>query len=412
MLKVYLHIFFQKIIQYKRYFIAFAGILVFFSIVKLFIYSFSDSVSDSNYEDYFNSSYKVFSIRIPKNLNLAGEKTPIQDFSVSEAMERELVINTYWQSQTLLFHKRANRWFPIIEPILKKNNIPDDFKYIPLIESQLTNVVSPQGATGFWQLVEPTAKQYGLEINEDVDERYNVVKSTEAACRYFKEAYKQFNNWTLVAASYNLGMTGIQSQLNRQKVDSYYDVLLTEETARYIYRLLAMKEIISRPKVYGFILRKKDLYPVIPTKRLIIDSTIHSLADFAIKEGINYKYLKLFNPWLRTGTLHNPEKKKYIIELPKNGNKFYDLDGNYYGSDILTKKDSVNLIVEPPHIVHADTVRSQVKCITHIVKEGETLQSICKLYHASPEELKLWNKLPEKTDLKLNQELTIFAKQK
>jgi membrane-bound lytic murein transglycosylase D len=406
MLKIYFHIFLQKIKQFKRYFIAFAAVLLFLSIIKLFVYSFSDSISDANYEDYFNASYKVFSIRIPKNLNFAGEKTPIRDFSVREAMERELVINTYWQSQTLLLHKRANRWFPVIEPILKKNNIPDDFKYIPLIESQLTNAVSSQGATGFWQLVEPTAKEYELEITEDIDERYNVIKSTEAACKYFKEAYKQFNNWTLVAASYNLGMTGVQSQLNRQKASSYYDILLTEETARYVYRILAMKEIISRPKVYGFILRKKDLYPVIPTKKLIIDSTIHNLADFALKEGINYKYLKLFNPWLRTNILSNPSKKKYILELPKNGNKFYDLDGNYDGSDVLTKKDSINLVVEP-HLI-ADSLSH--KSITHIVKEGETLESIAKIYNSNPEELKVWNKLPEKTDLKLNQELTIFVK--
>ncbi len=406
MLKIYFHIFLQKIKHFKRYFIAFGAILLFLSILKLFVYSFSDSISDANYEDYFNASYKVFSIRIPKNLNFAGEKTPIRDFSVREAMERELVINTYWQSQTLLLHKRANRWFPIIEPILKKNDIPEDFKYIPLIESQLTNVVSSQGATGFWQLVEPTAKEYGLEITEDIDERYNVVKSTEAACKYFKEAYKQFNNWTLVAASYNLGMTGVQSQLNRQKASTYYDILLTEETARYVYRILAMKEIISRPKVYGFILRKKDLYPVIPTKKLIIDSTIHNLADFAIKEGISYKYLKLFNPWLRTNTMSNPNKKKYILELPKNGVKFYDLDGNYDGSDVLTKKDSVNLIVES-HLI-GDSLSH--KSITHIVKEGETLESIAKIYNTSSEELKVWNKLPEKTDLKLNQELTIFVK--
>ncbi|HET6225176.1 MAG TPA: transglycosylase SLT domain-containing protein [Bacteroidia bacterium] len=409
MLKVYFQLLLQKLAHFKRYFIAIAITLLVLSSIKLFIFSFTDdSISDSNYEDYFNSSYKVFSIRIPKNLNFAGEKTPIRDFSVREAMERELVINTYWQSQTLLLHKRANRWFTIIEPILEKNGIPDDFKYIPLIESQLTNVVSPQGATGFWQLVEPTARQYGLEITEDVDERYNVAKSTEAACKYFKEAYKQFNNWTLVAASYNLGMTGVQSQLDRQKVSSYYDVLLTEETARYIYRLLAMKEIISRPKVYGFILRKKDLYPVIPTKKITIDSTIHSLADFALTEGINYKYLKLFNPWLRTGSLNNPDRKKYILELPKNGDKFYDVDGNYYGSDVLTKKDSVNLVVEPHVFAPKDSLAP--KTITHLVKEGETLESIAKLYNTSSEELKLWNKLPEKSDLKLNQELTIFVK--
>jgi membrane-bound lytic murein transglycosylase D len=409
MLNVYFQLFLQKLKHFKRYFIAIAVVLLVLSAFKLFIFSFtSDPISDSNYEDYFNSSYKVFSIRIPKNLNFAGEKTPIRDFSVREAMERELVINTYWQSQTLLLHKRANRWFTIIEPILKKNGIPEDFKYIPLIESQLTNAVSSQGATGFWQLVEPTAKQYGLEITEDVDERYNVAKSTEAACKYFKEAYKQFNNWTLVAASYNLGMTGVQSQLDRQKVSSYYDVLLTEETARYIYRILAMKEIISRPKVYGFILRKKDLYPVIPTKKITIDSTIHSLADFALTEGINYKYLKLFNPWLRTGALNNPDRKKYVLELPKNGNKFYDVDGNYYGSDVLTSKDSINLVVDPHVFAPNDSLSP--KTITHLVKEGETLESIAKLYNTSAEELRVWNKLPEKPDLKLSQELTIFVK--
>ncbi len=369
MIKVYFHIFLQKIKLFKRYFVAFILILLFISALKLFTYSFSDSVADNNYEDYFNASYKVFNVRIPQNLNFAGEKTPIRDFSVREAMERELIINTYWQAQTLMLHKKANRWFPIIEPILKKYGIPEDFKYVPLIESQLTNVVSPQGATGFWQLIEATAKSYGLEINDDIDERYNVVKSTEAACKYIIEAYKQFNNWTLVAASYNLGRTGIQNQLDKQKVTSYYDVLLTEETARYVYRLLAMKEIISRPKVYGFILRKKDLYPTIPTKKMVIDSTIHNLADFALTEGINYKYLKLFNPWLRTNFLPNETHKKYILELPKNGNKFYDVDGNYYGSDVFTKKDSVNLFIPPPQ--HKDSI---TKSTSHKAKEGETVK--------------------------------------
>mgnify|MGYP001589560872 FL=1 len=191
------------------------------SLIKLFSYSISDNLSDADYQDYFNASYKTFSIRIPKNLNFAGEKTPITDFSVREATERELVINTYWQSQSLLLHKRANRWFPVIEPILEKNGIPADFKYIALIESQLTNVVSPQGATGFWQIIESTGNGYGMEITEEVDERYHVVKSTEAACKYFKEAYKIFNNWTLVAASYNLGMGGVQGQLDKQRVSNY-----------------------------------------------------------------------------------------------------------------------------------------------------------------------------------------------
>ncbi|OFY83365.1 MAG: hypothetical protein A3F72_20425 [Bacteroidetes bacterium RIFCSPLOWO2_12_FULL_35_15] len=339
----------------KRYLIAFGCAVILLSVFKLFSYSFTDNLSDNAYEEYFNANYKVFSIRIPKNLNFADEKVPITDFTVREAVEKELIINTYWQSQSLLLHKRANRWFPLIEPILKRNNIPEDFKYIALIESQLTNVVSPQGATGFWQLIEPTAKGYGMEITEEVDERYNVEKSTEAACRYFNEAYKQFNNWTLVAASYNLGMTGIQVQLDKQKADSYYDLLLTDETARYVFRILAMKEIISRPKIYGFELRKKDLYPVIPTKKITITTGIPNLADFAIAQGTNYKILKMFNPWLRANTLTNEEQKKYIIEIPKNGVKIYDMDGNYDGSDTLSAKDSINLIV--PSLLIKDSLK-------------------------------------------------------
>lgn len=343
----------------KRYGFAIVLLLIVVSIVKLFSYSISDNLSDSDYDDYFNASYKVFSVHIPKNLNFAGEKVPTTDFTVREAMEKELLINTYWQSQSLLLHKRANRWFPIIEPILKQNDVPDDFKYIALIESQLTNVVSPQGATGFWQLVEPTARGYGLEISDEVDERYDVAKSTQAACKYFKEAYKQFGNWTLVAASYNRGMGGIQAALDKQKVSNYYDLLLTDETSRYVFRILAIKEIISRPKVYGYILRKKDLYPPIATKKITVDTTIHDLAVFAVSQKINYKILKTFNPWLRLNMLTNDVKKKYTIEVPKGSINIYDMDGNYDGSDKMNHSDSVKLIntSEIPRVVK-DSIRS------------------------------------------------------
>lgn len=357
MIKAYAYKFFNYIRSLKKYWVAFGCAVVLLSVIKLFSYSVSDSVSDSDYDEYFNASYKVFSIHIPKNLNFAGEKVPVTDFIVREAMEKELIINTYWQSQSLLLHKRANRWFPVIEPILKQNGIPDDFKYIALIESQLSNVVSPQGATGFWQLVEPTATGYGLVINDEIDERYDVAKSTQAACKYFNEAYRIFNNWTLVAASYNRGMTGVQAALDKQKVNNYYDLLLTEETSRYVFRILAMKEIISRPKVYGFILRKKDLYPPIASKKIIVDSTINDLALFAISQKINYKILKTFNPWLRANALTNTENKKYIIEVPKGNVTIYDLDGNYEGSNDFSKKDSVNLIM-PSEIVK-DTLNKE-----------------------------------------------------
>lgn len=341
----------------KKFGAAFGIVVLLLSVIKLFSYSVSDNLSDADYDDYFNASYKVLSIRIPQNLNFAGEKVPVKNFIVREAMEKELIINTYWQAQTLLLHKRANRWFPVIEPILKQNDIPEDFKYIALIESQLSNALSPQGAAGFWQLVEPTARGYGLEISEEVDERYDVVKSTQAACRYFKEAYNIFHNWTLAAASYNRGMGGIAAAMDKQKATNYYDMLLTDETARYVFRILAMKEIISRPKVYGYLIRKKDLYPIIASKKISIDSSITDLALFALSQKINYKILKTFNPWLRLNSLTNPEKKKYIIEIPKGSIDIYDLDGNYEGSNNFSKKDSVNLLM--PSEIIKDTLHKE-----------------------------------------------------
>lgn len=256
---------------------------------------------------------------IPKDLQFANEKVPIYDFTVIESMERELLVNTYFHSQTILMHKRANRWLPLMASILKKSGVPDDFKYIALIESNLTNSVSPKGATGYWQFIESAGKQYGLEINDEVDERYSVEKSSEAACRYFKDAYKTFGSWTLAAASYNIGIDGLKNQLEKQKTNSYYDLSLNEETARYIFRILAVKEVVSNPKNYGYQLRKKDLYAPIPTIKIKIDSSITDLADFAQQNNVSYKILKYFNPWLRKNSLSNKEKKNYILDLPKPG---------------------------------------------------------------------------------------------
>lgn len=351
----------------KKYALAFGCVLAFLISIKLFNYSLSDNLSDASFEDYFNSNYKIFTVRIPKNLNFAGEKVPVSDRRIHDAMEHELVKNTYWKSQSLMLHKRANQWFPMIEPILKKNNVPEDFKYIALVESQLTNAVSPQGATGFWQIIESTGQGYGLEITDEVDERYHVIKSTETACKYFKEAYKQFNNWTLVAASYNLGMNGIQAQLNKQHVNNYFDLHLTEETGEYIYRILAMKEIISRPKVYGFMLRKKDIHHPIPTKFITVDSTINDLSEFANSQGINYTILKHFNPWLRANTLTNStnseglipkgqginKRKKYIIEIPQNKVTIYDLGIAKDSDEVVNIKDSILLV---PSTIKTDTI--------------------------------------------------------
>ena len=198
----------------KKTVYAFIGMAVLFAIIKLF--SFSKIDGSAEYHKTFTENYHVFALDIPKNMNFAGEKVPVNDFDVRERLDRELSINVYWQSQAMLMMKRANRWFPVIEPILKKYNVPDDFKFIALTESGLTNVVSPSGAVGFWQFIESTGKLYDLTIDKEVDERYDVEKSTVAACKYFLEAYQKLNNWTLVAASYNMGVNGVQGALQKQ----------------------------------------------------------------------------------------------------------------------------------------------------------------------------------------------------
>lgn len=264
-----------------------------------------------------SSLYDIRALKIPDNLNFAGEKVPIMDMDVYERIDRELLVNTYWQSNGLLSFKRANKYFPIIEPILKKYKIPDDFKYVALIESGLQNVTSPAGAKGYWQLMPKTAREYGLEVNDNVDERYNIEKSTEAACQYILDAQKIFNNWTLTAASYNAGMSGISRVLESQQVDSYYDLYLNSETSRYIPRVVAMKEIINNPNKYGFTFEKSDLYNRTPTKTVKVDTAITNLTQFAKTMGVNYKELKINNPWLLESHLNNKSRKEYFIEIPK-----------------------------------------------------------------------------------------------
>lgn len=292
---------------------------------RLFNYSARLSSNDDLYQKYFNDNYKVFAVNIPDDLNFSGESVPIHDFEVRERIDREFLVNTYWQSSTLLLAKRANRWFPVITPILKRNGIPEDFKYLAVVESGFLHGVSSRGAAGYWQFIPSTAQAYGLRVDDKIDERYHVEKSTEAACRFFKECHKQLNNWTLVAAAYNMGLSGIQKQLIRQQVGSYYDLLLNEETARYIFRVLAMKEILSNPRKYGFIFRKKDLYPPIPVTKLEIDSSISSLPAFAEKLGLNYKLLKYFNPWIRTDDLILNAGEKFTLSIPAESVKDYQL---------------------------------------------------------------------------------------
>ena len=252
----------------------------------------------------------------PTAVDFAGENTPLNIADVNERFERELLVNANLHASTILILKRANRAFPIIEPILKKNEIPDDFKYLAVIESALLNAVSSAGARGVWQFMPETAKEKGMEVNDCVDERYHLEKSTEAACKYLLAAKQKFGSWTLAAASYNGGMTGVNKQIEIQKVSNYYDLLLNDETSRYVFRILALKEIMKNPEKFGFDIPKQELYELFPTRKIEIDSTVNNLADLAISQGINYKILKIYNPWLRDSKLENKNRKKYCIEIP------------------------------------------------------------------------------------------------
>ncbi len=261
------------------------------------------------------------SVSLPEELSFAGERVPMENFDVRESLDKELLVNTYWHSQTFLLIKRANRYFPEIEPVLKRYGIPDDFKFLALAESGLTNVVSPAGAAGFWQFVKPTAIEYGMEINDEVDERYNVEKSTEAACKYIKHSYDIYKNWTMAAASYNMGRSGLNKQISRQYSNNYYDILLNEETSRYLFRISALKAIINNPEKYGFAISKEDLYPPFQSEDLVISEPINDIAKFAFNHGTNYKMIKILNPWLRDNILTNRNRKAYTIKIPVIGSR-------------------------------------------------------------------------------------------
>ncbi len=394
-----------QIPSFKLISISFAGIMILSFFISLMSFAFSDQTPS----DYFNANYRLFGLNIPKNLNFSGEKVPFTDFSIKQNLEREFLSNDYWKAHSLQLFKRANRWFPLMEPILEKHGIPRDFKYIAIIESHLTNAISPQQATGFWQLMKSTAVNYGMEVNEEVDERYDVIKSTEAACKYFKDAYDKFGNWTLAAASYNLGMGGIEQQLKKQNTDSYYKLLLNEETGRYIYRLLAIKTVLQNPKLFGFVLRKKDSFRKIPTTSFKVDSTIHDLRAFASAKGYNYSLLKIFNPWLRKDSLMNPAKKTYIFQFPKK--EFMNRNFDEMESDLLINELKTDSIKD---FNISDTIglpgSKTPMGITHKVLKGETIQSIAEKYKVTENEIRMWNLIDEKKEPEMNTEIIIFPK--
>jgi membrane-bound lytic murein transglycosylase D len=272
-------------------------------------------VAEPEYQfDYAPSA--AVSFDLPNTISFAGEPVPLNIPDVKERLDKELQINTYLHSNTIFLIKRANRWLPQMEKILRANNIPDDFKYLPLIESNLLNVISPRDAVGYWQILKTSGKELGLEISNEVDERYDPLKATQAACQYLKQAHRKFGNWALVAASYNRGMTGVQQALTTQQVDSYYDLYLNDETSRYVFRILAIKEIIKNPLKYGFKINPKHLYEEESLQYIEVDETINDLIKFAKQHNTNYKLVKRHNPWLRDNRLTIKKGKRYRIAIP------------------------------------------------------------------------------------------------
>ncbi|MDY7396098.1 lytic transglycosylase domain-containing protein [Aureibaculum sp. 2210JD6-5] len=264
-----------------------------------------------------SASYSIKAIKLPENLEFAGERVPLEKPHIWEDVDREFLVNTYWQSNGLLWIKRAHKYFPIIEPILKEKGLPDDFKYIAVIESNLMNVTSPAGAKGFWQQLSGAARENGLEVNSNVDERYHLEKTTRAACDYLLDAKKTFGTWALAAAAYHSGKGNISKYLREQMVDSYYDLLSGENTERYLPRILAAKYILSDPEKYGFQFEESDLYTYPEYTTVKVDTPIANIAQFAKDNNTTYRELKILNPWLRENHLNNKSRKVYFIDIPK-----------------------------------------------------------------------------------------------
>lgn len=289
---------------------------IYLSLLIAFFFLNAIHISDVGPEKNTHETYNIKALKIPENLTFAGEKVPTDRYDIRERMDRELLVNTYWQSNGLLMMKRANKFFPVIEPLLKKYGIPDDFKYLAVAESGLQNNSSPAGASGFWHFLRTSAREYGLEVNRNVDERYHLELATKVAAAYLKKSKERFGTWTLAAAAYNAGNARIANRLKTQQVDDYYDLLLNSETSRYVFRIVALKEIMSNPKKYGFEFDEEDLYSLPKTRTVEVDTAIVNIASFAKHFGTNYKVLKLHNPWLRENKLNNKSRKLYHIKIP------------------------------------------------------------------------------------------------
>jgi len=306
-----------------------AGFLVMMGVFLLSSAKETTSLEDriNNLEQRLYTLSQTNSVPIPDQVYFCGEKVDLSRLDLRERFDREINTFTYLHSTTMLYLKRANRYFPIIEPILKKNGIPDDFKYLCLIESNLDiRALSPANAAGLWQFLESTGKDYGLEISSEVDERYNIEKATDAACQYFKDAYAKYGSWVNVAVSYNSGMAKLSAAMNNQQVNSALDLLLVSESSRYLFRIAAIKRLFESPYLYGFVLKQEDFYPSVPIQRIAITETIDNLAVFSQQYGLNYMLLKEYNPWLRDNKLTVRQGKSYEIAIPKQEDLYFSKD--------------------------------------------------------------------------------------
>ena len=260
--------------------------------------------------------YKWHAPSLPSSLDFCGEPVPLDKWEIREKLDREVLVNTYLHGSQLYILKLSGRYFPIIEERLKANGVPDDLKYVCVAESSLQqNAWSGVGAASFWQFMKDTGPKYGLEINEEVDERFHVVKATDAACKYFKEAYGKFGSWTAAAASYNCGMGGFAKQADFQESNNYYDLIFPEETNRYVFRILAFKHLLSNAKRFGMVIEEHESYKPLRYRTVTVTATIPNLTTFAKENNSSYKMLKIYNPWLRGHNLTVKPGKTYEIQF-------------------------------------------------------------------------------------------------
>lgn len=252
-----------------------------------------------------------------RQINFCGKSIDLSRYDMYERFDRELTTMTYMQSSTLRIIKLANRYFPVIEPILEQMGVPNDMKYLAVIESSLNvRAISPAKAAGLWQFMPATGRQYGLEVNDTIDERMHVELSTIAACRYLKDMYAKFQDWPTVAASYNIGATRITTELANQKAETSLDLWLVEETSRYVFRILAAKELMSHPAKYGYSIKANQLYKSIRCNEVVVNAPIDDLYKFAADNNTTYYLIKDFNPWLRSKSISNVSGKLYKVRIP------------------------------------------------------------------------------------------------